>query len=100
MGLSSIFVFIFQMGWTPKILTVDDARKHPRFEEYNKMLDDVPLDGYSGYRSGYNRLCYLRWLAMAAVGGGFMSDYDTVPLVPATTSDIKQKEKFHLYHGN
>jgi len=80
-------------GWKTKILTIEDAKKHPDFDHYNKSLDAVPL----GWNNYYNRLCYLRWLAMAAAGGGFMSDYDTVPIrhPPSSWSDIP--DRFTVY---
>jgi len=69
-------------GWNTKVLTKDDAMKHPDFESQSIMLSGLNL-------SEYNQKCYWRWMAMASLfdendptsgGGGFMSDYDTVPL--------------------
>lgn len=62
-------------GWETRILTLDDAKLHPDYDKFDKLLDleKVPF----GY---YDKLCFMRWLAMAAVGGGWMSDYDTFPL--------------------
>jgi len=60
-------------GWETRVLTLDDARKHPDYEKMNESLARLDV-------SEYNRRCFFRWLAMAANGGGWMSDYDTFPL--------------------
>lgn len=88
-----------ELGWEPRILTLDDAKKHPRYEDYDRALRGLPLDGYSGKNGAYNRLCFLRWLAMGTVGG-FFSDFDTVPLVRPTLKDyeVTKTGKFNIYH--
>jgi len=63
-------------GWTPRILTVADARRHPRYEAILARLLRLPL----GSNPKYDLACYVRYVAMAAVGGGWMSDFDTIPL--------------------
>ena len=68
-------------GWKTRVLTIDDAKKHPEFDSVTKELERLGL-------SPYNRKCYWRWMAMAALdeygnegnGAYFMSDYDTIPL--------------------
>ena len=77
----------WEAGWEPRVLTLSDAQNHPEYEAILRQLDSTLLDGY-------NKLCILRWVAMSQVGGGWMSDYDTFPLLqqqqqqasPATTS--------------
>ena len=64
-------------GFDAKILTLDNAKAHPSFASYQKTLHEnttlhTPLE--------YNYMCFYRWLAMAAIGGGFMSDNDVLPL--------------------
>jgi len=63
-------------GWTPRILTLADARRHPRYEALRDRFLRVPL----GTNVKYDLACYIRYVAMAAVGGAWMSDYDTIPL--------------------
>lgn len=61
------------VGWQTKVLTLDDAKKHPYFDTMREAVEKVfPSDTY-------NQLCFYRYLAMAADGGGWMSDYDTFP---------------------
>ena len=64
------------MGWRVRILTMQDAQKHPFFYHIESLLQKVPL----GRRPDYDRVCYLRWFAMTAAGGGWMSDFDVIPL--------------------
>jgi hypothetical protein len=63
----------YEFGWQPKVLNYEDSQKHPAFQEITEQLDNSNLDGY-------NKMCIWRWLAMAAVGGGWMADYDTFPI--------------------
>ncbi len=64
------------MGWRVRILTMQDAQKHPNFDHIQELLQKVPL----GRRPDYDRACYLRWFAMTVAGGGWMSDFDVIPL--------------------
>ena len=56
------------------VLTLDDAKKHPDFTE----VEEIMIPSLHGSR-GYNALRFYRWFAMAASGGGWMSDYDIFP---------------------
>jgi len=60
-------------GFDTVVLTLDDAKKHPDFKAVETLMR--PLHG----KAGYNSLCFYRWFAMAASGGGWMSDHDTLP---------------------
>jgi len=61
-----------EAGFRTKVLTLQDAMKHPYFETMKIEVEKVfPKDEY-------NRLCFYRYLAMA-IEGGIMSDYDTFP---------------------
>jgi len=70
-------------GWEPRILTLEDAQRHPDFQKVDKALDLEALA--LGYK---DKMCYMRWLAMAAVGGGFLSDYDIFPIRQVTYDGI------------
>ena len=65
-------------GFDTRVLTKEDAMKHPEFEWHHKKLLELGVNDY-------NQLCFWRWIAMAAIkdecqDGGWMSDYDTFPL--------------------
>lgn len=64
-------------GFKPIVLTMEDAKKHPDYEKYSKAI------ATSGnlYEGGYEHMCFMRWLAMAAHGnGGWMADIDLFPM--------------------
>jgi len=65
-------------GWRTRILKLKDAQRHPFFEAFNKYLESRSPRHYI---DKYNRYCFFRWFAMASLPkGGWMSDYDTIPL--------------------
>lgn len=83
-----------EAGWDARILNLDDAKRHPRFSEFDEKLQKIPLNGPNGY---YNQLCYYRWLAMAEIGGGWMSDYDVLPMNIHIHNDYYQDGNFAIY---
>ena len=84
----------FDAGWEPVVLTLEDAMRHSGYERYSKKLEGVPMMGKGGMGLNilYNQLCYYRWLAMAASGGGWMSDYDVFPLTPSLPRDMRGED--------
>eukprot|EP00542_Grammatophora_oceanica_P009039 CAMPEP_0194042814 /NCGR_PEP_ID=MMETSP0009_2-20130614/14554_1 /TAXON_ID=210454 /ORGANISM="Grammatophora oceanica, Strain CCMP 410" /LENGTH=250 /DNA_ID=CAMNT_0038686809 /DNA_START=62 /DNA_END=814 /DNA_ORIENTATION=+ len=68
-------------GWEPRLIGIEEAMRHPQYAQYNSILDGLPN------LKVYDRYCFLRWLAMSVVGGGWMSDYDTFPLHPTLMTD-------------
>lgn len=79
-------------GFETRILTLKDAMKHPDYERYSQeIVMKSPRMFYGAlYKYSYNYMCFMRWLAMAAHGqGGWMSDYDTIPLgITVTTGNF------------
>lgn len=61
-------------GWDAEILTEEDARAHPQWPKLHLALRRLP----SSNPTGYDAACYFRWLAVAARGGGWLSDYDVL----------------------
>jgi hypothetical protein len=58
-------------GWTPIVLNLKDAKKHKFYDEYKKKCETYPTLNFQSYEI----LCYLRWLAMAELGG-WHCDFD------------------------
>jgi len=63
-------------GYNPRVLNLSHAESHPDSYSIIKKLDEIPL----GNNVPFDSTCYLRHFAMASVGGGIMTDYDTLPL--------------------
>lgn len=63
-------------GFDPFILTEHDARKHPLFEKLHEAVSKFPTTNPKSYEES----CYMRWLAMAQVGGGILCDLDVAPI--------------------
>ena len=64
-----------EKGWEPFVLNLLDARRHPAYPELIKIFHQQQTPLGSFYEA-----CYLRWLAIVASGGGWMSDIDVFPL--------------------
>ena len=75
-------------GFHTRILTLADARRHPLYNQVQADLNQMASTGLLGTNVEYDRLCYLRYLAMAASGGGWMTDYDVLPLVMPKCSGL------------
>jgi hypothetical protein len=60
-------------GWEPRVIGIETAQQHPDYGRLNAILEGLTM-------KTYDRYCFLRWLAMSVVSGGWMSDYDTFPL--------------------
>jgi len=84
-------------GWQPRVLTLADARRHPRYAALHSQFLRLPL----GPSPDYDLACYLRYVAMAAIGGGWMCDWDVLPL-HLTPIGLPHAGRFTLYdsaHG-
>jgi len=82
-------------GWRTRVLTVKDAKRSPHFEDVMKTLDEVLHSDHAAYE----RMCFLRHLAMAEAGGGWMSDYDTLPTQLLATDRWLEGGRFSVLQG-
>lgn len=64
-------------GWNPIVLSLEDAKQHPRYNEID--LKDYSSNLYKNALNGpqYLELCYSRWFAYGCSDGGW-SDYDVM----------------------
>ena len=62
-------------GWEPVVLGRGDAMGHADWRRCDAGFRRLP----SANPEGYDLTCYRRWLAVAAAGGGWMSDWDAIP---------------------
>ena len=83
-----------------RILNIGHAEAHPEYAGIvSKLNSDVPL----GEAVFYDRSCYLRHFAMAALGGGWMTDYDTIPLnmdAEVFGREFPNEGQFTTYEGH
>lgn len=74
MALVSTWEDLWQdAGFETRVLDISDAMRHPNYAEIRNFLDHEAF-------GEYDELCFIRWFAMATVGGGWMSDYDVAPI--------------------
>lgn len=64
-----------QAGWDAKVITFDDALRHPNFDTFERALGEIMPFGRRPEKMGY-----YRYLAMAVAGGGFLADVDVLPI--------------------
>lgn len=56
-------------GWNPRVLSIHDAKRHPRYAEMLARAELAPKELRAGVRTNYRK-----WLAFAAAGGGYLCD--------------------------
>ena len=79
-------------GWEPKVLGLADAKRHPRYDEYELELKAMRLDDFG-------KISLRRYLAMATTGG-WMCDYDAFPIRDFRNQGLEPlpyQGKFALY---
>lgn len=65
-------------GYNPQILTIDDARLHDDYDEFETKVKSFFKRKMQLNSDDYEN-CYFRYLAMSVKGGGIMVDLDTFP---------------------
>ena len=73
-----------------------DAKKSPFYKQLLVKFGQIPL----GENPEYEKACYFRYLAMSETGGGWMSDYDTLPLHFPATGDLVSNGTFTVLQGH
>lgn len=81
-------------GWTPRIISEDDASSHPEFEALKEQFSTFP----SANSAKYELNCFLRYVAMANIGGGWMTDFDVLPIRFPPCTEGLFNGRFTIYH--
>lgn len=63
-------------GWEPLSLNTHHATAHPRYIEWLNKMEKLPTVNPKRYENA----CFMRWMAMHTLGGGWMVDYDVYNL--------------------
>ena len=66
-----------EAGFDPFVLNETHAQAHPQYPSLKERLMAMPTVNPKHYEMS----CFLRHLAMAQIGGGYMVDYDVIPVV-------------------
>jgi hypothetical protein len=61
-------------GWTPIVFDSNIAKKHPEYEQYYRAFYSFPTVNPKAYEVA----CFVRWVCMLVVGGGYLSDMDVM----------------------
>jgi hypothetical protein len=84
-------------GWQFNILKERDAMSHPLYNTYKEIVSSFP----SVNPQKYDYHCYIRWLAMANIGGGILIDYDVVNMGLKTDhSNFFDFNQLTIYQGH
>ena len=82
-------------GWNTRVLTEHDARAHSDFPELYRAFKKLPTVNAREYEVA----CFIRHLAMTVAGGGWMSDYDVVPLAIPACAPLSNEGRFTTHQG-
>ena len=80
-----------RLGFSPVVLNQSHAEAHPRYAEAVEVFRSFPTINPHEYELA----CYLRWLALEAVGGGLMADYDVMNVSLGQSEIDKRDIVFH-----
>lgn len=75
-------------GWELIVLNQSTAEKNSFFLEYSEIIEKLPTVNPPRYEYS----CFMRWLAMAEIGGGLMIDYDVMNLGAKILEDPKNNK--------
>ncbi|KAJ8041452.1 hypothetical protein HOLleu_12270 [Holothuria leucospilota] len=80
-------------GWKTRVINESSAMLHPDYENLKEKFQSVPTVNKKNYTVGN----FIRHVAMAVVGGGWMADYDTLPLHFSPCTEIPFNGSFTVW---
>ena len=60
-------------GWNPVVLTLDDAKRYPMYDQFHAKCQTYPTVNHKDYEMA----CYIRWLKMFDKSG-WTTDFDVI----------------------
>lgn len=81
-------------GFNPIVLNEAIARRNPDFDAYDAAVAELPTVN----PKDYERACYIRWMALAQVGGGVMTDADVFIYDPKFRETLTSYESYPDVH--
>jgi len=85
-------------GWEPVVLNQVNAQSHPDYDLFlSKLLVGEKGTQFHDGKDRYNFNYYFRWVAMAAVGGGWISQFDTLPLYSKPSFTLPNNGALSIY---
>mmetsp|Transcript_53916 Transcript_53916/g.101058 ORF Transcript_53916/g.101058 Transcript_53916/m.101058 type:complete len:341 (-) Transcript_53916:226-1248(-) len=82
-----------QAGFKTRVLTRADAERSPFYPAFKDAFSKVNLGNNPEYRQND----FLRYLAMAEVGGGWMADFDVIPTFITPDMPLFNQGNFTVY---
>jgi hypothetical protein len=81
-------------GWEFVVLNQSSAEINPFFKEYDEVINGLPTVNLKRYEYS----CFMRWLAIAQIGGGLMIDYDVINL--GFKNQELESDKINVYQNH
>jgi hypothetical protein len=82
-------------GFDARALSLEDAIQHPNFETYSNAIGEILPFGHRDIK-----MQFLRYLAMNAVGGGFLTEVTVFPLWPYSYMHAAEAREFTVRCGS
>ena len=99
--LTTWAAWYYSRGWMPRVLSAADASSFPNVTELTQHFGSLPTINMKEMEKS----CYVRWMALAAQGGGLFLDYDIfdlsyTPAFPELGSAVCEYDRLTSYYNH